>query len=127
MSRPEYNVLLPLWKGPEAQFEIGDALRALLDTYVLRILWGEARDLRTLDGFAPIGCLGWYEDEMLWQLWEHIRCYMEEGGPAIPPGERLRTSGAGKMPELPAGIVVAAGGPAWSVEQVARLAAGEAW
>ena len=101
----------------------GEAAR---DTYVLRILWGEARDPHTLDGFAPIGYLGWYEDEMLWQLWEHIRRYMEEGGPAIPPGEHLRTSGAGKMPELPAGIITAAGGSAWSAEQVNRQAAGEA-
>jgi hypothetical protein len=44
----------------------GEAAR---ETYVLRILWGEAQLPRKLDGFAPIGYLGWYEDEMLWQLW----------------------------------------------------------
>ena len=47
---------------------------------------------------------------------------MEEGGPAIQPGESLRTSGAGKLPELPAEVIAAAGGPASSVEEVARLA-----
>jgi hypothetical protein len=89
---------------------------------VLRLLWGEARNPRKLEGIALIGYLGWYEDAALWRLWEHIRRYMEEGGPPIQPGESLRTSGAGKLPELPPEVIAAAGGPALSVEEVARLA-----
>ncbi|WP_261803399.1 hypothetical protein [Variovorax sp. PAMC26660] len=92
------------------------------DTHVLRLLWGERQNPRKLEGIALIGYLGWYEDAALWRLWEHIRRYMEEGGPAIQPGESLRTSGAGKLPELPAEVIAAAGGPASSVEEVARLA-----
>jgi len=97
----------------------GEAAR---DTHVLRLLWGEARNPRKLEGIALIGYLGWYEDAALWRLWEHIRRYMEEGGLAIQPGETLRTSGAGKLPELPPEVIAAAGGPALSVEDVARLA-----
>ena len=92
------------------------------DTHVLRLLWGETRNPRKLEGIALIGYLGWYEDAALWRLWEHIRRYMEEDGPAIQPGENLRTSGAGKLPELPAEVIAAAGGPALSVQEVARLA-----
>lgn len=97
----------------------GEAAR---DTHVLRLLWGEARNPRKLEGIALIGYLGWYEDAALWRLWEHIRRYMEEGGSPIQPGESLRTSGAGKLPELPPEVIAAAGGPALSVEEVARLA-----
>lgn len=96
----------------------GEAAR---DTHVLRLLWGEARNPRKLEGIALIGYLGWYEDAALWRLWEHIRRYMEEGGPAIQPGETLRTSGAGKLPELPPQVIAAAGGPALSVEEIVRL------
>jgi len=97
----------------------GEAAR---DTHVLRLLWGESQNPRKLEGIALIGYLGWYEDAALWRLWEHIRRYMEEGGPPIQPGESLRTSGAGKLPELPPEVIAAAGGPALSVEEVARLA-----
>ncbi|WP_261803398.1 DUF6708 domain-containing protein [Variovorax sp. PAMC26660] len=101
----------------------GEAAR---DTHVLRLLWGERQNPRKLEGIALIGYLGWYEDAALWRLWEHIRRYMEEGGPAIQPGESLRTSGAGKLPELPAEVIAEAGGPALSAQEVARLAGVEA-
>jgi hypothetical protein len=91
------------------------------DTYHLALLWGEEDNPRQFKNFAYIGYLGWWEDAMLWRLWEHIRRYMEEDGPPIQPGETLRTSGTGKLPKFPDHIIAAAGGPPMSPEEVDAL------
>lgn len=102
----------------------GEAMR---DTYTLQLLWGATTKPNGPDGriklmgLASIGYLGWWEDEQLWQVYEHIRRYMEEGGPAIHAGENLRTSGVGKLPEFPADAIAAAGGPALDEAAVAAL------
>lgn len=44
-----------------------------------------------------IGYLGWYEDEGLWSLYEHIRRYREEGGAVIQHGEEVRKRHAGRV------------------------------
>jgi len=62
-------------------------------------------------------------DEHLFQVWEHIRRYMEEDGPSILPGETLRkpVNGRQSMP-FPTDVIAAAGGPALSVAEVEGLA-----
>lgn len=92
------------------------------ESYLLALLWGEPDDPQQCKEIVTIGYKGWWEDELLWRLYEHIRCYMEEDGPPIQPGEWLRTSGTGRLPQFPPEIVVAAGGPALSAEEVHRMA-----
>ncbi|MGN5353649.1 hypothetical protein ACQ4P5_16595 [Ralstonia sp. L16] len=57
-----------------------------------------------------IGYAGWWEDAVLWRLYEHIRRYMEEDGAPIQPGEKPRRSGVGKVPAFSPEIIAAAGG-----------------
>ena len=45
-------------------------------------------------------------------LWEHIRQYMEDDGPPLQPGDKLRATDLPRVPEFPAEIVAEAGGPA---------------
>ncbi|WP_407351809.1 DUF6708 domain-containing protein [Luteimonas sp. R10] len=92
------------------------------ESHLLALLWGEPDDPRQCKEIVTIGYKGWWEDELLWRLYEHIRRYMEEGGPPIQPGESLRISGTGRLPAFPPEIVAAAGGPALSAEEVHRLA-----
>ena len=92
------------------------------ESYLLALLWGEPDNPQQCKEIVTIGYKGWWEDELLWRLYEHIRRYMEEGGPPIQPGERLRTSGMGRLPEFPPEIVAAAGGPALSAGEVHRMA-----
>jgi len=96
----------------------GEAARS---TYLLALLWGDPSQPRQCKEIVTIGYKGWWEDELLWRLYEHIRRYMEVGGPPIQPGESLRRSGTGKLPQFPP-EVIAAGGPALSEEEVRRLA-----
>ncbi|WP_140727918.1 hypothetical protein [Pseudomonas sp. Hp2] len=99
---------------------MGSTLR---DSYRLE-LWAPTPDNpRNLLVKEPIGYLGWYEDEKLWQLYEHIRRYMEEGGPAIQHGEKLRKPRKGRdLPAFPEAVLTTLGGPALSDEEVERLA-----
>lgn len=80
----------------------------------LCILWGN-------DPGAPAQFKDWAavgfnaEDERLLQLWEHIRRYMEEGGPAINPGEELHkgvydSKWNAPAPQFPSDVLAAAGG-----------------
>ena len=74
-----------------------------------------------------IDCQSHLEDEPLFQVSEHIRRYMEEGGPPIQPGERLRKPANNRKPmEFPPEVIAAAGGPALSEAEVKRLAGIEA-
>lgn len=94
------------------------------DSYSLFLLWGGANgDPRSLDQAVSIGYQGYFEDELMWMLWEHIRRYMEEDGPAIPHGETLREPAAGKPIVYPPEIIKACGGPPLSRAEVDRLAA----
>ncbi|KAF1712639.1 hypothetical protein CSC70_00175 [Pseudoxanthomonas kalamensis DSM 18571] len=92
------------------------------ESYLLALLWGEESDPRQCKEIITIGYKGWWEDELLWRLYEHIRRYMEEDGPPIQPGETLRTSGFGKLPAFPPEVIAKAGGPALSPEEVMKLA-----
>jgi len=97
----------------------GEAARS---SYLLALLWGDPSQPRQCKEIVTIGYKGWWEDELLWRLYEHVRRYMEEGGPPIQPGESLRRSGTGKLPQFPPEVIAAAGGPALSEEEVRRLA-----
>ena len=70
-----------------------------------------------------IGYLGCYEDEMLWLVYEHIRRYMEEGGPPIQHGEKPRKPRRGRdLPPFPAPVLATLGGPALTDEEVLQFA-----
>ncbi|MNV13483.1 hypothetical protein D3C71_1041220 [compost metagenome] len=97
----------------------GEAARS---SYLLALLWGDPRQPRQCKEIVTIGYKGWWEDELLWRLYEHIRRYMEEGGPPIQAGESLRRSGTGKLPQFPPEVIAAAGGLALSEEEVRRSA-----
>ena len=95
------------------------------EVFHLLLLWGgEGGDPRMLKDFGAVGFEDTYSDTSIFQLWEHIRRYMEEDGPPIQPGEKLREpSNKNKPLEFPPDLLAAAGGPPLSREEVARLAA----
>ena len=97
---------------------------AARETYFLTLLWGEPNKPNLCKEIVNIGYAGWWEDAVLWRLYEHIRRYMEEGGAPIQPGEKLRRSGVGKVPAFSPEIIAAAGGAALSDQEVYNLAHG---
>lgn len=97
----------------------GEAMRS---SYLLALLWGDSDNPSQCKEIITIGYKGWWEDELLWRLYEHIRRYMEENGPPIQAGESFRKFGIGKLPQFYSEIIIAAGGPALSDEEVYRLA-----
>lgn len=97
-----------------------NAGKSFHDSYNLFLLWGGEN--HALNGYVSIGNEGYFEDETLWMLWEHIRRYMEEDGPAIPHGEELRPKTRGKPVIYPPDLIAAAGGPALSAEAVDKFA-----
>lgn len=100
-----------------------NAGKSFHDSYDMLLLWGgEGGDPRALRECVGIGYQGYFEDELIWMLWEHIRRYMEEDGSPIQPGETLRPKNRGKPVIYPAELVAAAGGPALSTEVVDKLA-----
>ncbi len=106
------------------KYRQSNAGRSFHDSYSLLLLWGgEGGDPRALSQAVAIGYQGYFEDELLWMLWEHIRRYMEENGPAIPHGESLRPRTRGRPIEYPPAIIKAAGGPPLSEAEIARIAA----
>ena len=90
----------------------------------LQMLWGgKDGNPKRLKDYIAVGFEGYEEDDGLLQLWEHIRRYMEEDGPPIQPGERLRKPANKRKPlEFPPEIIAAAGGPALSEAEVLALA-----
>jgi hypothetical protein len=103
-----------------------NAGRSFHDSYNLSLMWGgEGGDPKMLCNFVNIGYQGYFEDEWLFQLWEHIRRYMEEDGPAINHGEELRRRGSGKPLGFPPDVIAAAGGAALTTEEVAALSAAQ--
>lgn len=100
-----------------------NAGKSFHDSYDMVLLrGGEGGDPHALRECVGIGYQGYFEDELIWMLWEHIRRYMEEDGPAIPHGEELRPKTRGKPIIYPPELIDAAGGSALSQEAVAKLA-----
>ncbi|WP_230940252.1 DUF6708 domain-containing protein [Xanthomonas translucens] len=99
---------------------MGETMR---DSYRLELWAPHPDDPKKLYARESIGYLGWYEDELLWRLYEHIRRYMEEDGPAIQPGETLRKRRTGRdLEPFNEEVMATVGGPALSREQVEALA-----
>lgn len=92
----------------------------------LCLLWGNDPDEpRQFKDWVAVGLNK--EDEQLLQLWEHIRRYMEEGGPAILPGETLHrgvydSRWKAPKPLFPDDVIADAGGQPLNEEQIAALA-----
>ncbi|WP_223881542.1 DUF6708 domain-containing protein [Affinibrenneria salicis] len=99
---------------------MGETVR---DSYRLELWASSADEPKIPCARAAIGYLGWYEDEKLWRLYEHIRRYMEEDGPAMQPGEALRKPKKGRdLIAFPEEVLATLGGPALSEEQLETLA-----
>lgn len=96
------------------------------DSFRLCLIWlGEGEQARSAVDFVDIGTTAVVDDTELWMIWEHIRRYMEDGGPAIQPGESPRKLGAGRKIVYPSEVIEAAGGPPLSLMQVCDLAGEE--
>lgn len=92
------------------------------DNYNLTLIWGGNNgDPHDMADAVHIGYKGYFEDERLWMLWEHIRQYMEEGGLPIQPGDKLRQYTQGKPIQYPPEVIEAAGGPALTPDQIPPL------
>ena len=65
-----------------------------------------------------------HEGGYLFQLWEHIRQYMEEHGPPIQPGEQLGP-GSGQPSPFPDKIIRKAGGKVYDLKQIQAMATSE--
>lgn len=91
------------------------------ESFNLTLLCADPDNPHAFKDFTYLGYVETWEDAPLWRLWEHIRRYMEEDGPPLQPGERLRTSGFGKLPKFPQHLIDAAGGEALSIEEIEKL------
>ena len=87
-------------------------------TYILTLVFGQKDDPRKVAREINIGFKGWGDDFELLQLWEHIRRYMNEQGPALDQGEKFKTFSTGRLPRLPEEAMTALG---------RKLSESEAW
>ena len=87
---------------------------------VLQMLCTTPESPNAVDLMVSLGFTGTWRDNTQVELWEHIRRYMEEGGPPLQPGDTLRKVNHDKLPEFPPDIVDAAGGPALSEAELAK-------
>ncbi|MDB0514580.1 hypothetical protein LBW60_14735 [Ralstonia solanacearum] len=104
---------------------VSNAGKSFHESYYLVLFWGGQNEFgkKVVMDCVPIGYFGYFEDERLFQVWEHIRRYMEEEGPPIQSGEQLRKPINNRKPmAFPPEVIAAAGGPALSVAEVERLA-----
>ncbi|MBE1161106.1 hypothetical protein IGX34_11965 [Dyella sp. 7MK23] len=94
----------------------------------LCLLWGDSpQDPAQFKDWAAVGNNA--EDEDLLQLWEHVRRYMEEGGPAIHAGDSLRngvydSKWNAPRPDFPSDVIAAAGGAPLSDTEIHALTRG---
>ena len=87
---------------------------------VMQMLCTTPENPNVVDLMVSLGFTGTWRDNTQVELWEHIRRYMEEGGPPLQPGDTLRKVNHDKLPEFPPDIVEAAGGPALSEAELAK-------
>lgn len=87
----------------------------------LYLAWGQPNEPSVLMDFAPMGYEAAQIDDNLFALWEYVRRYMEEGGPAVPPGARAGVGYARFPNSFPQEVIDAAGGQAYTREQVQRM------
>ncbi|MCU1022754.1 hypothetical protein [Stenotrophomonas maltophilia] len=87
-------------------------------TYILTLVFGQEDDPRKVACEMNIGFKGWGDDFELLQLWEHIRRYMNDAGPALDQGEKFKTFSTGRLPKFPDEAMAALG---------RKLSESEAW
>ncbi|MGY0652328.1 DUF6708 domain-containing protein [Luteimonas sp. A537] len=87
---------------------------------VMQMLCTTPKQPTQVDLMVDLGVTGTWRDTTQVQLWEHIRRYMEEGGPPLNPGDTLRKTNYDKLPDFPPHVVAAAGGPALSEAELAK-------
>ena len=87
-------------------------------TYILTLVFGQEDDPRKVACETNIGFKGWGDDFELLQLWEHIRRYMNDEGPALSQGEEFKTFSTGRLPKFPDEAMAALG---------RKLSESEAW
>ncbi|MDH0173107.1 hypothetical protein N7367_16780 [Stenotrophomonas sp. GD04145] len=87
-------------------------------TYILTMVFGREDDPTKVASEVNIGFKGWGDDFELLQLWEHIRQYMNDAGPALDPGEKFKTFSTGRLPKFPDEAMAALG---------RKLSESEAW
>ncbi len=88
----------------------------------MALLWGDPLKPEVLKDVVLIGDPDIVDDGWNLALWEHIRQYMEEGGPPLRHGETLRKPLNPKPPlQFPRDIRDAAGGGPLSVHEVDPL------
>ncbi|EKT4093810.1 DUF6708 domain-containing protein [Stenotrophomonas maltophilia] len=87
-------------------------------SYILTLVFGQENDPKKVARELNIGFKGWGDDFELLQLWEHIRRYMNDGGPALDQGEKFKTFSTGRLPKFPDEAMAALG---------RKLSESEAW
>ena len=87
---------------------------------VLQLLCSTSQQPSVVDEMVLLGSGGGWSDDYQVSLWEHIRRYMEEDGPPLQPGDKLRKINLDKVPEFPPEVVAAAGGPPLSEAELAQ-------
>ncbi|WP_164161571.1 DUF6708 domain-containing protein [Stenotrophomonas maltophilia] len=99
-------------------FEVTPGVSSARWTYILTLVFGQNNDPRKVACEMNIGFKGWGDDFELLQLWEHIRRYMNDGGPALDQGEKFKTFSTGRLPKFPDEAMAALG---------RKLSESEAW
>ncbi|HDS1219951.1 DUF6708 domain-containing protein [Stenotrophomonas sp. TWI143] len=87
-------------------------------TYILTLVFGKKDDPKKVVRELNIGFKGWGDDFELLQLWEHIRRYMNDAGPALDQGEKFKTFSTSRLPKFPDEAMAALG---------RKLSESEAW
>ena len=82
-------------------FEVTPGVSSARWTYILTLVFGQEDDPRKVACEMNIGFKGWGDDFELLQLWEHIRRYMNDQGPALDEGEKFKTFSTGRLPKFP--------------------------
>ncbi len=77
--------------------------------YILTLVFGQEGEPRKVACEMNIGFKGWGDDFELLQLWEHIRLYMNDAGPALDEGEKFKTFSTGRLPTFPDEAMAALG------------------
>lgn len=99
-------------------FEVTPGVSSARWTYILTLVFGQEDDPRKVACEMNIGFKGWGDDFELLQLWEHIRRYMNDQGPALDQGEKFKTFSTGRLPKFPDEAMAALG---------RKLSEAEAW
>lgn len=120
--------------GPAVAYRWDDQIRARIYNYVyfrganlasggfeLALLAIRDGTPSVVEQLIPLGTQANSFDSDQLSLWEHIRQYMEEGGPPLQPGDKLRATDLSRVPEFPLEVLADTGGPALDQEAIDRL------